>query len=230
VIRGLVSVVMPAFDGEAFIGEAVESVLAQSYESFELIVVDDASTDRTAAIAAGFDEARVVRRTTRGGPAAARNTGLAKARGEYWTIFDADDVMPADRLALQVFSLRANPSLGMVLGLAEAFLTPDEPRPSHWNPVWDGGPYHGHPGTGLSRPAVLHQVGAFDESLKLGSDMQWLARAKRAGIRIARIDELCLRYRIHAGNATSDVGANRANMLTALRTARTFAADHSAGG
>jgi hypothetical protein len=69
---------------------------------------------------------------------------------------------------------------------------------------------------------VLDQVGLFDASLALGSDMQWLARAKRAGAAIGRIEDLCLHYRIHAGNATADVAANRANMLTALRTARKF--------
>ena len=226
----LVSVVMPAFNEERFIAEAVASVFAQTYPSFELIVVDDGSTDRTAAVAAAFDGVRIVRRPARGGPAAARNTGLAEARGEFWTIFDADDVMPPERLAVGVACLQANPSIALVLGLAEAFLLPDEPRPSHWNPAWDDGPYHGHPGTGLSHRAVLDQVGLFDESLTLGSDMQWLARAKLAGVLIAQIDELCLRYRIHAGNITSDVHANRANMLTALRTARMFAATRPAGG
>ena len=225
---GLVSVVMPAFDEEAFIGEAVASVLAQTYGSFELIVVDDGSSDRTAAIAARFDGVRVVSRARRGGPAAARNAGLAEARGEYWTIFDADDVMPPERLAIGMAYLGSNPSIGLVLGLTEAFVTPGEPRPSHWNPAWDGGPYHGHPGTGLGRWSALDQVGPFDESLGLGSDMQWLARAKLAGLPIGRIDDLLLRYRIHAGNVTADVRANRANMLTALRTARTFAAERLA--
>jgi hypothetical protein len=144
VTGGLVSVVMPAFDEERFIGEAVASVLAQTYRSFELIVVDDGSSDQTAAIAAGFGGVRVVRRASTGGPAAARNAGLAEARGEYWTIFDADDVMPPERLALGVACLEANLSVGLVLGLTEAFVTPGEPRPSHWNPAWDAGPYQGH--------------------------------------------------------------------------------------
>jgi glycosyltransferase involved in cell wall biosynthesis len=222
VIAGLVSVVMPAFDEEAFIGEAIRSVLAQTHQAIELIVVDDGSTDETAAIAASFTEVRVVTRLRTGGPAAARNTGLAEARGEYWTIFDADDVMPRDRVAPGVAHLKANGSIDLVLGRTEAFVTPGEPRPSHWNPVWDAGPYHGHPGTALGRRSVLDDVGRFDESLPLGSDMQWLVRAKLAGVGIGRIDDLCLRYRIHAGNVTRDVGENRANMLTALRTARTF--------
>ena len=175
---GLVSVVMPAFDEERFIAEALESVFSQTYSSFELIVVDDGSTDHTATVAGAFDGVRIVRRTTRGGPAAARNSGLAEARGEYWTIFDADDLMPPGRLALQVAFLRANPSLDMVLGLAEAFVSPGERRPSHWNPAWDAGPYHGHPGTGLARRAVLDQVGAFWAE-QLGSFKAQAERGRR---------------------------------------------------
>ena len=217
---GLVSVVMPACDEEAFVAEAVRSVLAQTYDRFELIVVDDGSADRTASIAAAFPGVRMVRRASRGVPAAARNSGLALARGEYWTIFDADDVMPPERLACQVGFLEDHPAIGLTLGLTEAFVNPGEPRPRHWNPIWDDGPYQGHPGTCLARRNVLDQVGWFDESLRLGFDMQWMARAKLAGVRMAQLQQLCLRYRIHAGNISSDVHANRAAMLTALRTSR----------
>jgi glycosyltransferase involved in cell wall biosynthesis len=230
VIAGLVSVVMPAFDEEVFVAEAIRSVLAQTHEAIELIVVDDGSADRTASIAAGFTGVKVVTRPRRGGPAAARNSGLAEACGEYWTIFDADDVMPRDRLARGVAYFEENRSVDLVLGRAEAFVSPGEPRPPHWNPAWDAGPYHGHPGTALARRSVLDAVGRFDESLALGSDMQWLMRAQLGGVRIGKIDDLCLRYRIHAGNATRDVGGNRANMLTALRTARKFDPRPAAGG
>jgi glycosyltransferase involved in cell wall biosynthesis len=209
---------MPAFDEETFVAEAIESVLAQTYERFELIVVDDGSTDRTGSIASGFPEVRVVRRERRGGPAAARNAGLVVACGDCWAIFDADDVMPPERLGRQVEFLGEHPSVEMVLGATEAFVSPGQPRPAQWNPVWDEGPYHGHPGTILARRAVLDRVGWFDESLQLGSDMQWMARAKLAGIRMGQIEDLCLRYRIHAGNLTSDIQTNRAAMLTALRT------------
>jgi glycosyltransferase involved in cell wall biosynthesis len=214
---GLVSVVMTAFDEEAFIGDAVESVFAQTYRSFELIVVDDASTDRTAAIAAGFDEARVVRRSTRGGFAAARNTGLAEARGEFWTIFDADDVMPPERLALQVAFLRENPSLGMVLGLTEAFVTPGDRRPAHWNPAWDAGPFPACTGTMMARREAFELVGLYDEQLPVSADVEWLARAKDAGVRAGRIDAVCLHRRIHAGSASSDHAQIRAVLLRVLR-------------
>lgn len=219
-IGGMVSVVMPAYDADAFIDQAIVSVLAQTYRRFELIVVDDASSDCTASIASRFASVRVVRRPSRGWPAAARNAGLTVARGEYWTILDADDLMPPDRLRCQVEFLESAPGVEMVLGLTEAFVTPGEPRPRHWNPIWDRGPYHGHPCTCLARRTVLNRVAWFDESLQLGSDIQWMARAKVAGVSMGQIDQLCLRYRIHAGNLTSDVHVNRRNMLTALRTAR----------
>jgi glycosyltransferase involved in cell wall biosynthesis len=213
----LVSVVMPAFDEERFIGEAVASVLAQTYRSFELVVVDDGSSDQTAAIAAGFDGVRVLRRASTGGPAAARNAGLAEARGEYWTIFDADDVMPPERLALGVASLEANPSIGLVLGLTEAFVTPGEPRPSHWNPAWDAGPFRACAGTMLARREVFDLVGPYDERLPVSADVEWLARAKDASVRAARIDAVCLCRRIHAGSRSSDHGQINTVLLRVLR-------------
>ena len=119
---GLVSVVVPAFDEEAFIAEALRSVLAQSYAPVEVIVVDDGSSDHTAEIAEAHG-ARLVRQSHRG-PAAARNVGLELASGAYWTIFDADDLMLPDRLAREVAHLETHPELGMVFGLTEAFVTP----------------------------------------------------------------------------------------------------------
>jgi glycosyltransferase involved in cell wall biosynthesis len=223
VTKDLVSVVMAAFDEEAFIAEALESVLAQTFRPVEVIVVDDGSRDWTAEIAERHD-ARVVRRPHEG-PAAARNAGLAIARGEYWTIFDADDVMPPDRIEHQVAHLQAHPEHGMVLGLAEAFVTPGEPRPAHYNPAWDTGPYHGHTGTALARRDVLDVVGGFDPSLLLGEDVDWHARARDAGVSAGRIEHLTLRYRIHRRNTSSDP---RANQLATLRTLR--ASVHRRGG
>jgi glycosyltransferase involved in cell wall biosynthesis len=216
VSAALVSVVMPAFDEEAFIAEALRSVLAQTYHPVEVIVVDDGSGDRTAEIAQAHDVCLL--RRPHLGASAARNAGLAVATGEYWTIFDADDVMPPERLARQVAHLEEHPELGMVLGLTEAFVTPGEPRPSHYNPVWDEGPYRGHPGTMLARRAVLQVVGLFEESLALAYDVDWLARAKDAGVKAGQVDHVSLRYRIHRGNSSSDIRANQLATLRVLRT------------
>src|SRR5215213_4245219 len=90
VIAGLVSVVIPCYNQAHFLGEAVESVLAQSYPRFEVVVVDDGSTDDTAEVAARYPKVRCVRQQNQG-LAAARNTGLRHSEGEYVVFLDADD-------------------------------------------------------------------------------------------------------------------------------------------
>ena len=212
---GLVSVVMPAFDEEAFIAEALASVLSQSYRPLEVIVVDDGSGDRTAEIA-GAHDVRLLR-LAHHGAAAACNAGLAIANGDYWMIFDADDVLAPDRLLCQVAHLDRHPGLDIVLGLTEAFLTPGDPRPRHYNPDWDNGPFAACTGTMLARRPVLERVGGFDESRALCYDLDWLARAKDAGVRIGHVDQVVLRYRIHRDNVTADRRAVTLAMLKVVR-------------
>jgi glycosyltransferase involved in cell wall biosynthesis len=214
-IGGLVSVVMAAFDEEAFIGEALASVLGQSYRPVEVIVVDDGSGDRTAEIAAGYG-VRLLRRP-HVGAAAARNAGLAVACGEFWTIFDADDVMPRERIARQVEHLRRNPEDGIVLGLTEAFVSPGEPRPTHFNPAWDDGPFPACAGTMLARREVLAAVGPYDNGRDLAYDVEWLARAKDAGVQAGHVDQVCLGYRIHRANTSADARAVHVEMFKLLR-------------
>jgi glycosyltransferase involved in cell wall biosynthesis len=225
---GLVSVVMPAFQEEAFIGEALGSVLAQTYRPVEVIVVDDGSSDRTADIAARFG-VRVLRQPHRG-QSAARNAGLAVARGDFWAIFDADDVMPADRLSRQVAYLEEHPEAGMVLGLTEAFVSPGEPRPPHFNPIWDDGPFPACAGTMLARRGVLDVVGLYDETVQLAYDVEWLARAKDAGVIAGNVEHVCLRYRIHGANTSADAPAVHRAMLGLLRASVSRRRARSAGG
>ena len=212
---GLVSVIMPAYNEEAFIAEALGSVLAQTHQPLEIIVVDDGSSDRTAEITAAHD-VHVLRRTHQG-PAAARNAGLSVARADYWMIFDADDVLPRDAIARQAAHLEAHPELDIVFGLTEAFVTPGEPRPSHFVAAWDTGTFPWHASTMLARRAALDRVGLFDETLLLGEDIDWLTRAKEAGVSIGHADHVALRYRVHAANITSNARQHRHAMLTVLR-------------
>jgi hypothetical protein len=107
----LVSVVIPAYNAEPFIDEAITSVLRQTYPHVEVIVVNDGSTDGTRARAAAYgNRIRVVERRSSGGfPGAVRNTGIAHCSGDFICFLDADDVMVADRLALQVSALVKHP-------------------------------------------------------------------------------------------------------------------------
>lgn len=212
-----VSVVMAVRDEAAFIEEALDSVLSQTYEPIEVIVVDDGSVDRTAEIAEDRG-VRVIRQGRRG-VSAARNAGLAATSGEYWTPFDGDDVMPPDRLERQVTHLKARPELGGVMGLAEVFVTPGEPRPAHFHPNWLQTPCSPAMGTLLARRAVLDSVGGYNEALRHAEDVDWMLRAKQSGVRIEQFDEVVLRYRMHRANTSRNIPAGRSALAGVLREA-----------
>src|SRR5438067_1462792 len=108
---------MPAYEAGAFIAEAIESVLSQTYEHLRLFVVDDGSTDRTREIVAAFRDDRVhYLRRAHGGPSAARNTGLSASDAPFVAFLDADDRWRPHKLAAQVDMLEREPSVGLVHG------------------------------------------------------------------------------------------------------------------
>jgi len=113
----LVSVILPVYNGQKYIVEAVESVIAQSYENFELLVIDDGSTDDTLALVNGFDDSRiVVKHQENAGVSAARNLGLFLASGVYITFLDADDVLPKESLSVRVRYLEKYTNIDLVDG------------------------------------------------------------------------------------------------------------------
>jgi len=113
-----VSVVIPAYNREAFVGDAIESILKQSFADFELLVIDDGSTDRTRDVAAAFRDPRVrlLCHDRNQGLPKTRNAGVDAARGEYFAFLDSDDVALPNRLAVQVAFLDRHPDYAAVGG------------------------------------------------------------------------------------------------------------------
>ena len=118
-IKGLVSVILPAFNAERFIAEAIQSVLAQTYEPIETIIVDDGSTDGTTKVAGEFGEKVRVISQKNSGAGAARNRGIREARGEYIAFLDADDLWFSDKLKRQISLLEEHEDVCLVSGLCE---------------------------------------------------------------------------------------------------------------
>lgn len=191
----LVSVIIPAYQAEAFLDEAIASVLAQDVRPLEVIVVDDGSTDRTFEVARAYRNVRTLRQENRG-IAAARNAGLAVARGEFYAFLDADDSWPLGRLRKQLALLTADPQLDMVFGQVEIL----EQRADQNSPVSaavQSGPL---PGSMLVRAASFQRVGPFSQSFRIGEFIDWYMRAEELGLKRATLPELVLRRRVHGDN------------------------------
>src|SRR5689334_5063646 len=181
-----VSVVIPVYDGERFLAEAIESTLTQDHDDLEVIVVDDGSADRSAEIAESYERVRCIRQQN-AGPAAARNTAIVQSTGELITFLDADDAMMPGRLTRQVEYLRDHPETGAVAGRQEIVLEPGATEP-WW--ALEPSPWVKHVPIAemmytlsvMARRPVFDEVGLFDPEFRLAEDLDWLFRLTESGI------------------------------------------------
>jgi glycosyltransferase involved in cell wall biosynthesis len=201
VVRPLVSVVTPVYNGARYLREALESLFAQDYEPFESIVVDDGSTDRTAEIARSY-AVRYVRQANQGA-AAARNAGLAIARGELVAFLDSDDLLPVDKLSIQAGLLAERGDIGCVLGRQEIMLEGVE-APSWLTRDAIYGDLDGIPlVSAMFRRSALDAVGLYDPTFQQSEDMDLLVRLRAHGIEIAILPEILVYRRFHGDNLTA---------------------------
>lgn len=203
----LVSVIVAAYNAEATVGETLSSVLAQDYEPFEVLVVDDGCTDATADRVGQFATVRCLRQDN-AGPSAARNAGVAEARGALLAFVDADDAVPPTKLSVQVGHLLEHPEVGCVLGRQEV-LTSGAGAPE-WighDPVF--GDFAGVPLMSMvvRRDAFL-DAGGFDPRLRTAEDRDLLVRLRAAGVPIAVVDAVVLRRSFHGANLTFERSGN----------------------
>jgi glycosyltransferase involved in cell wall biosynthesis len=209
--RPLVTGVMAAYNAEQFLEASLESMLAQDYEPFEAIVVDDGSTDSTPEILRRYPRAQVITQQNQGA-SAAYNAGLAAARGELVTIFDADDLYSPDRISKQAAHLIAHPDVGCVMARQE-WMNP---------PPWLGrdavyGDLDGIPlGSAMFRRAVLEEVGLFDTSFTHGEDMDLMIRLREHGVRVEVLPDIVWYRRYHGDQLTAN-GPEVNPLLRSLR-------------
>ena len=216
-VQPLVSIVMPVHNGQRFLAAAIDSALGQDYEPVEVIVVDDGSTDDSADIARARPAVRLIEQPN-GGVSAARNAGLAAARGELIAFLDQDDVLMPDKLTTQVAALIAEPALDFVVGKLRIELEPGSPRPPWWNPAWNPeGEVASQLGTVLARRRAFDAIGGFDERYSIVGDADWLARAKDAGLRYRLLPQVVMTYRVHEHNNVHDRARMYAELLRSMR-------------
>lgn len=204
-IPGLISCIIPVYNGERFLGEALESVLAQTYQPLEVIVVDDGSTDETARIARHYgDRVRYVWQPN-AGETSARNLGITVAQGEYIAFLDADDVWHSEKLEQQTARFQEQPHLDLCFTQFQHFwmaeLAEEEKR------------YQGHP---LSKPLVAYSIGTLlvrrqsfdtfgmftDDGQKGPVNLVWFLGVAKQGGRIEVISTVLMYRRLHGNNET----------------------------
>jgi glycosyltransferase involved in cell wall biosynthesis len=206
----LISCIVPVFNGERFVREALDSIWAQTYRPLEIIVADDGSTDGTAAIVASYDQPVHHLSQPNAGPAAARNLGLRAAQGAFVAFLDADDLWHPEKLARQMARFQARPDLDLCVTHVQNFWVPEL--------IEEAARYRDHPRftnavpgyttcTLLTRRALFDTVGKLDEALQHGDDTEWFLRAAEHGVVMELLPEVLTYHRMHHGNLSRRQGS-----------------------
>jgi glycosyltransferase involved in cell wall biosynthesis len=211
-----VSVIIPTYNRAATILRAVRSVQAQTYQDYELVIVDDGSLDDTAEILASLNEPRLrlIRHTTNSGSARARNTGVSEARGDFIAFLDSDDEWLPEKLAHQMEVVHKQP--GGITANVSGFYLYDDANIRRTQVPGQPGSWHRHllMGCGLGEGTTLlvarqafDQVGDFDTCLRRYADWDWLLRYTRLYPLTVTPEPLAVVYRASAPRAQVVEGA-----------------------
>lgn len=215
-----VDVIVPCYNTERYLGEALESILMQVPAPTEVIVVDDGSEDASPAVVERFrGSVRLLRQPHRGA-GAARNLGVAQSRGDVVAFLDADDVWTEGSLACRLHVLTADPRCDAVHGLTEQFISAELPAAIRERLVCPAGESAGQvPGAMVVRRRAVERIGGFDESLQLAEVVDWFARARSSGIAFRMLDRVVLRRRIHDRNSGFSNRQRRSEYVHVLKAA-----------
>lgn len=198
-IEPLISVVIPVYNAERFIEEAVESVFAQGHPHIEVIVVNDGSTDATAARLAGFGNKIKVIEQENKGQAVARNRGLAVARGEFIGLLDADDMWTPDHVSSLLPLLTNSPEVMAARGQVRYVRFDGGEVSKETPPLF----LEALVGACLYRAELFDRIGNFDETMRSGEDFDWHIRFSESGLEEKRVEKVTLLYRRHENNLTN---------------------------
>jgi glycosyltransferase involved in cell wall biosynthesis len=215
-----VSVLVPVFDAERYLGEALDSALSQSRPPAEVVVVDDGSLDGSLRVAASFgDRVRVIRQAHAGiGPA--RNRLVAEAVGEWLAFLDADDRWTPSALAAHFEVLETRPDADAAVGRVVQFVSPELPEAARALLACPEGSMPGtHPGASLLRRSAFLRVGPFRVDLRVGEFVDWWMRGVEAGLDAVPHDTVVLERRLHETNTGRREKAAVTDYLKVVRQA-----------
>lgn len=225
-MRPKVSIIIPAYNQREYLAEAIQSVCDQTYRNWELVVVDDGSTDATAEVVANFSDARIhyIYQENKGSPGA-RNTGIRNSRGDYLAFLDADDIYRSDKLGAQVNHLEQSPLIGLsyasrieVDHLGNPYWLLSAPAKVALEDLILGFPFTIN--DLVVRRSWVERIGLFDESFRLHSeDPDFYLRLALEGCRFERTNHFVAYRRLHTGRVFKQIPDRIETMKRALETA-----------
>jgi glycosyltransferase involved in cell wall biosynthesis len=218
-----VSVVIPTYNRAHLLCEAIESVLAQSYTGFELIVVDDGSTDNTEEVVRSIADPRVKYvKQANGGPSVARNTGVRTATGEFVAFLDSDDLWLPGKMAAQMAIVEDDPTVGLVYGLYYHTKNGGERKlqgecyPVGSRPLPEGPNIH--LSTSMIQRSWIERIGGFDEKLSWSDDLELMWRLSMAGCKMVCVSEpLMIKRKLESG-LTREAHRHAADIIAYIDT------------
>ena len=197
-----VSVLMPVYNCESYINKAIESVLDQTFQDFELIVVNDGSFDKSGEIASSYPQVRYFDRPHKGIPET-RNFAVSKAEGELITFLDADDLWAPEKLEHQVRYLDEHPDCYIIFCRYQNFSDIPEDEMTEKQRKLLGREIDKCLTAACMRKSLFDRIGDFSLTCPYGEDTEWSARLVLAGVDISkRLEEFLYLRRIHNDNIT----------------------------
>ena len=224
-MRTKVTIVVPAYNADRWLRDALNSAVAQTYRAHEIIVVDDGSEDRTGEIARSFgDKIKYIKQPNQG-VSAARNTALRAATGDWIALLDSDDLIVPEKLEKQVAVIEANPELVVVYSAFQYLFSNGETLQKPSFPavkLWPGLRYRTPilPSTSMIRRSALEEVGGFSTEYHHGEDWElWFRLVRRYSAKAFQdVPETLTTYRHWENNVTKNFARTAAAALRLLDT------------
>lgn len=215
-----ISVILPIYNGEQYLLEAIQSVTSQNFSITEILIVDDGSTDGTSRLIKQLDIDIPIRYfyQENKGPAFARNVGIKNATGDWLCFIDSDDIWPHDKIKSTLEFLKHNSEVDVLWGMTKFFFESKELKSKYLRSEIAEDPlFNTYLGAAFFRKDVFDKVGNFDITLKYCEDLDWYLRALEKKIRLVKTSNIGLLYRIHSNNSTHDHFSLNRNLIRMLR-------------
>lgn len=214
----MVSVIIVVKNGERYLARAIESVLDQTYNHYEIIVVDGQSSDNTEKIAKSFPQVRYIYQSSKG-IANAYNMGIDAAKGEFIAFLSHDDTWTSNKLSTQVNYLIEHPDIQYAVAKVKFILEEGHSIPPGFRPELLKGEHVGQiMETLVARKTLFDAIGKLNPEFSVAEDVDWFARAKDDCVPMVVIPEVLLYKHVHDTNLSLTSSVNNQNLLKILRS------------